>query len=275
MGYNYIGYYCNNLFYKIMKKINLSITGCMGRMGQQLIKSSKNNRNFKLVSLTENKTINKKIVGIKPGLNNIESFKNTSVIIDFTVPECTLEILEIATKLKKKVVIGTTGFSKKDENLIKKLSKKIPILKAGNMSLGVNLLIYLTEIASKSLGNNFLSKVYEVHHRHKIDYPSGTALMLSKGIADGKNKNLYNVIGKKYLNKKTFPYSKKINFNSIRRGEVIGEHEVRFSSGKEIIKLNHESFDRALYSEGALTAAMWLITKKPGLYSMRDLLNFK
>ena len=258
-----------------MKKINLSITGCTGRMGQQLIRSSKNNKNFKLVSLTENKIINKKILGVKPGLNSIESFKNTNVIIDFTVPKCTLEILRIAVKLKKKVVIGTTGFSKKDENLIKKFSKKIPILKAGNMSLGVNLLMYLTEIASKSLGNNFLSKVYEVHHKHKIDYPSGTALMLGKGIADGKNKNFYNIIGKKYLNKKSFPYSKRINFNSIRKGEVIGEHEVRFSSGKEIVKLNHESFDRALYSEGALTAAMWLMSKKPGLYSMRDLLNFK
>ena len=259
----------------MIKKINLSVTGCMGRMGQQLIKSSKNNKRFKLVSLTENKIINKKISGVKPSLNNIESFKNTNVIIDFTVPKCTIEILKIATKLKKRVVIGTTGFSKKDENLIKKFSKKIPILKAGNMSLGVNLLMYLTEITAKSLGNNFLSKVYEVHHKHKIDYPSGTALMLGKGIADGKNKNLFNLMGKKYLNKKSFPYSKKINFNSIRKGEIIGEHEVRFSNGKEIVKLNHESFDRALYSEGALTAAAWLMKKKPGLYSMRDLLNFK
>ena len=258
-----------------MKKINLSITGCMGRMGQQLIKSSKNYRNFKLVSLTESKKINKKVAGIKPGLNNIDSFKNTNVIIDFTIPKCTLEILKIATKLKKKVVIGTTGFSKNDENLIKKFSKKIPILKAGNMSLGVNLLMYLTEIASKSLGNNFLSKVYEVHHKHKIDYPSGTALMLGKGIANGKDKNLYNLIGKKYLNKKNFPYGNKINFNSIRKGEIIGEHEVKFSSGKEIITLNHEAFDRALYSEGALSAAKWLMNKKPGLYSMRDLMNFK
>ena len=259
----------------MMKKINLSISGCMGRMGQQLVKSSKNNKKFKLISLTESKIINKKVAGIKLGLNNIDSFKNTNVIIDFTVPKCTLEILKIATKLKKKVVIGTTGFSKKEENLIKEFSKKIPILKAGNMSLGVNLLMYLTEIASKSLGNSFLSKVYEVHHKHKLDYPSGTALMLGKGIADGKNKSLYNLIGKKYLNKKSFPYSKKINFNSIRKGEAIGEHEVRFSSGKEIIKLNHESFDRALYSEGALIAATWLMAKKPGLYSMRDLLNFK
>ena len=258
-----------------MKKINLSISGCVGRMGQQLIKSSKKNRNFKLVSLTENRFINKKIAGIKPLKNSVDAFKRSNVIIDFTVPKCTLEILKIASKLKKRVVIGTTGFSKKEENLIKKFSKKIPILKAGNMSLGVNLLMYLTEIASKSLGNNFLSKVYEVHHKHKIDYPSGTALMLGRGIADGKNKNFYNLIGKKYLNKKSFPYAKKINFNSIRKGEVIGEHEVRFSSGKEIIKLNHESFDRALYSEGALTAATWLMAKKAGLYSMRDLLNFK
>ena len=258
-----------------MRKINLSITGCMGRMGQQLIKSSKKNRNFKLISLTENKLINKKIAGIKPGLNNINSFKNANVIIDFTIPKCTMEILKIAAKLKKKVVIGTTGFSRKDENLIKKFAKKIPILKAGNMSLGVNLLMYLTEIASKSLGNSFLSKVYEVHHKNKIDYPSGTALMLGNGIAEGKGGNLYNLIGRKYLNKKSFPFSKKINFNSIRKGEVIGEHEVEFSNGKEIIKLNHESFDRALYSEGALTAAKWLMSKKSGLYSMRDLLNFK
>tara|TARA_B100001564_G_C20634943_1_gene669222 strand:- start:356 stop:1132 length:777 start_codon:yes stop_codon:yes gene_type:complete len=258
-----------------MKKINLSITGCMGRMGQQIIKSSNKRKEFKLISLTESRTINKKISGIKLSLNNISSFKNTDVIIDFSVPKCTLQVLKLASKLKKRVVIGTTGFKKKEELLIKKFSKKIPILKAGNMSLGVNLLMYLTEIASKSLGNNFLSKIYEVHHKHKIDYPSGTALMLGKGIANGKNKNLFNMIGKKFLNKKQFPFSKKINFNSIRKGEVIGEHEVSFSSGKEIIKLNHESFNRALYSEGALTAAKWLIKKRAGLYSMRDLLNFK
>jgi len=257
-----------------MKIINLSISGCLGRMGQQLIKSSKKNKNFKLISLTENKIINKKFNGIKPELNSENAFKKTDIIIDFTVPSCTLEILRMAVKLKKKVVIGTTGFNKDQENQIKKFSKKIPILKAGNMSLGVNLLMYLTEIASKSLNDEYLTKIFEVHHKHKIDYPSGTALMLGKGIADGKNKNLYNLIGKKFLNEKFFPFGKKINFNSIRKDEIIGEHEVKFSNGKEIITLNHEAFDRALYSDGALTAAKWLIKKKPGLYSMRDLLNF-
>ena len=257
-----------------MKKINLAITGCVGRMGQQLIKSSKSNNNFRLVTLTENRIINKKFNGIKPEPNNEIAFEKTDIIIDFTIPKCTIEVLKIASKLNKRVVIGTTGFTKKEDKIIKKYSKKIPILKAGNMSLGVNLLMYLTEIASKSLDDNYLSKIFEIHHKHKKDYPSGTALMLGKGIADGKNKDLLNLIGKKFLNKKNFPYGKKINFNSIRKGEIIGEHEVKFSSGKEIITLNHEAFDRTLYSDGALTAAKWLMKKKPGLYSMRDLLNF-
>ena len=258
-----------------MNKINLAITGCMGRMGQQLIKTSNKDKFVKLVSLTENRLINKKINGIKPELNNAKAFNKADVIIDFTIPKCTIEIIKIASELKKKVVIGTTGFSKNEEKLIKKFSKKIPVLKAGNMSLGINLMMYLTEIASSSLGSTYLSKVYEVHHKHKKDHPSGTALMLGKGIAVGKNKEFYKMMGRKFLNKKNFPYGKKINFNSIRTGEIIGEHEVRFSNGKEIITLNHEAFDRALYSEGAITAAKWIMNKKPGLYSMRNLLNFK
>ena len=257
-----------------MKKINLSITGCLGRMGQELIKSSKKNKLFKIESITEYKLIKKKILGISPQLNSDIAFKNTDIIIDFTIPKCTLEVLSIAKKLQKKVVIGTTGFTKKQEALIKLYSKQVPILKAGNMSLGVNLLMYLTEIASKSLDEKYLSKIFEVHHKYKKDHPSGTALMLGKGIADGKNKNLINLIGKKFLNKKNFPYGKKINFNSLRKGEIVGEHEVKFSNGKEIITLNHEAFDRSLYSDGALKAAKWLVSKKPGLYSMRDLLNF-
>ena len=215
------------------KKINLTITGCLGRMGQQLIKSASKDKRFKINSLTENKLQRKKILGILPKLNSSEAFKKSDVIIDFTIPKCTLEVLDIAAKQKKRVIIGTTGFTEnklqrkkilgilpklnsseafkksdviidftipkctlevldiaakqkkrviigttgftlKEENIIKKISKKIPILKAGNMSLGINLLMYLTEIASKSLGNNFLSKVFEAHHKFKKDHPSGT-----------------------------------------------------------------------------------------------------
>ena len=258
----------------MMKKINLAITGCLGRMGNQIIKSYKKDKKFKLVALTENKIIKKKINGIKIDLNREKTFRDVDLIIDFTVPRSTLEILKIASKMKKKVVIGTTGFTKKEEKLIKTYSKKIPILKAGNMSLGVNLLVYLTEIASRSLGKNFLSKIYEVHHKNKKDYPSGTALMLGQGIAIGKNRQFNKLMGKKLQNKKSFPYGNKINFNSLRKGNIIGEHEVKFSNGKEVISLNHESFDRALFAEGALTASKWLMKKKPGLYSMRDLLSF-
>ena len=257
-----------------MKKINLAITGGLGRMGQQIISSSKRDKRFKIVSITESRILNKKVSGLKLQVNSNNAFKDAQVIIDFSTPECTLEILKIASVLKKRVVIGTTGFSKKHEELIKKYSNKIPILKAGNMSLGVNLLVYLTEITSRALNNNFLSKVYEVHHKYKKDHPSGTALMLGEGIATGKKVALSRIMGKKYLNKKSFPFNKKINFNSLRKGNVVGEHEVKFSSGKEIVTLNHESFDRALYSDGALAAAKWLISKKPGLYSMRNLLNF-
>ncbi len=257
------------------KKINLTITGCLGRMGQQLIKSAKEDGRFKINSITESKIQKKKIFGISPKLNNVETFKESDIIIDFTIPKCTIEVLKIAERENKRVVIGTTGFSQQEENIIKKTSKRIPILKAGNMSLGINLLMYLTEITSKSLSDNYFSKIFETHHKFKKDHPSGTALMLGQGIAIGKNKNFYKMIGKKYLNKKNFPYGKKINFNSIRKGNIIGEHGVLFSSGKEVIKLNHEAFDRALYSEGALAAASWLMKQKSGLYSMRDLMNFK
>ena len=150
------------------------------------------------MEIRPHRIINRKISGLKPQLNSEEAFKNANIIIDFTIPKCTLEVLKIASKLRKKVVIGTTGFTQNQEKIIKKYSKKIPILKAGNMSLGINLLMYLTEIASKSLGNNFLSKVFEIHHKYKKDHPSGTALMLGKGIAVGKNKDFYKLWGKKF-----------------------------------------------------------------------------
>ena len=180
-----------------MKKINLAITGCMGRMGGQLIKSVKKDQNFKITALTENKRINKKINGIAIDLNTHKVFKKVDLIIDFTIPKCTFEILKIALKLKKRVVIGTTGFSKKEENLIRKYSKKIPILKAGNMSLGINLLMYLTEITSASLGSNYLSKVFEVHHKHKKDHHSRQGLIRMVN----KRRKLLDYLKKKDLDK--------------------------------------------------------------------------
>ena len=257
-----------------MKKLKVSITGCLGRMGTQLIKTIKKNKQIQIVSVTEGKIGEKRKIGnLKIQKNSINAFKNTSVIIDFTTPNCTIEVLKIAKRLRKKVVIGTTGFGLKQEKYIKNISKFIPVLKAGNMSLGINVLIYLAELTSKSLGSKYLIKIMEEHHKHKKDYPSGTALMLGEGAAKGRGKSLKKIMGKKSLNENNFPFGKKINFSSKRKGEIVGNHSVLFSNNMEVINLTHNAYDRSLYSEGALHAAQWLTKKRPGYYSMRDVLN--
>ena len=184
-----------------MKKINITITGALGRMGQILINQIIKNKNLKLISLTDLK-VGKKIKGVKIQKNNIEAFKKTEVIIDFSEPKSSIEILRFAKKLNKKVVIGTTGFTRKQEQLIKSYSKKIAIFKSGNMSLGINLLEYITKILSKKIPNNYQVGILDDHHKAKIDYPSGTALMLGNAVANAKNKNLENLKGKIFLFKK-------------------------------------------------------------------------
>jgi len=257
-----------------MKKLKISITGCLGRMGTQLIKTAKKNKHLQIESVTERKTAKKKkIRNLKILKNSLSAFKDTSVIIDFTTPNCTIEVLKIAKQLRKKIVIGTTGFSPKQEKYIKNISKFIPVLKAGNMSLGINVLIYLAELTSKSLGSKYLIKIMEEHHKHKKDYPSGTALMLGEGAAKGRGKSLKKIMGKKSLNKNNLPFGKKINFDSKRKGEIVGNHSVLFSNNMELVSLTHNAYDRSLYSEGAIYAAQWLAKKRPGYYSMRDVLN--
>ncbi|MFZ9258716.1 MAG: 4-hydroxy-tetrahydrodipicolinate reductase, partial [Candidatus Fonsibacter ubiquis] len=194
-----------------MKKINITITGALGRMGQILINRISKNKNLKLYSLTDIR-VGKKIKGIKIQNNSLEAFKKTDVIIDFSRPKSSIEILNFAKKLKKKVVIGTTGFTKKDENLIKNYSKKIAIFKSGNMSLGINLLEYITKILTKKIPNNYQIGISDNHHQAKIDYPSGTALMLANAVAKGKGKNLDKLKGKFYLNKKGNLQNNKVNF---------------------------------------------------------------
>ena len=169
-----------------MKKINITITGALGRMGKILIKRISKNRNLKLFSLTDLKS-GKIINGIKTQKNNLEAFKKTDVIIDFSKPKASLEVLSYAKKFKKKVVIGTTGFTKQDNNLIKNYAKKIAIFKSGNMSLGINLLEYIVNILSKKIPNNYYIGIKDDHHKKKIDYPSGTALMLANAVSKGKN----------------------------------------------------------------------------------------
>ena len=257
-----------------MKKINITITGALGRMGKILIKRISKNKNLKLFSLTDLKS-RKIINGIKIQKNNLEAFKKTDVIIDFSRPKSSLEILNYAKKLKKKVVIGTTGFNKKQNNLIKNYSRKIAIFKSGNMSLGINLLEYIVNIISKKIPNDYQIGINDDHHKKKIDYPSGTALMLANAISKAKNKNLESMKGKVFLNKTGNLQKNKINFFITRKGNTIGKHSVFFNNKIENIELKHTAFSRELFADGALNAAMWISKKNKGLFNMQDLLGLK
>jgi 4-hydroxy-tetrahydrodipicolinate reductase len=257
-----------------MKKINITITGALGRMGQILINRISKNKNLKLCSLTDI-SVGKKIKSIKIQNNSLEAFKKTDVIIDFSRPKSSIQILNFAKKLKKKVVIGTTGFTKKDENLIKKYSKKIAIFKSGNMSLGINLLEYITKILTKKIPNNYRIGISDNHHQAKIDYPSGTALMLANAVAKGKNKNLNKLKGKFFLNKKGNLQNNKVNFFITRKGKTVGKHSVIYNNKIENIELKHTAFSRELFADGALNAAIWISKKNKGLFNMQDMFNLK
>jgi len=257
-----------------MKKINITITGALGRMGQILIKRIDKNKNLKLFSLTDLKS-GKIINKIKIQNNNLEAFKKTDVIIDFSRPKASLEILKYAKKFKKKIVIGTTGFTKQQNNLIKNYSKKIAIFKSGNMSLGINLLEYIVNIFSKKIPNDYQIVISDNHHKKKIDYPSGTALMLANAISKGKNKNLESIKGKIFLNRSGKTQKNKVNFFITRKGNTIGKHSVNFNNNIESIELKHVAFSRDLFADGALNAAVWISKKNKGLFNMQDLLALK
>ena len=257
-----------------MKKINITIAGALGRMGKILIKRVSKNKNLKLISLTDIKS-GKTINGIRIQKNNMEAFKKTDVIIDFSTPKASLEILNYAKKLKKKVVIGTTGFNSKQNNLIKNYSKKIAIFKSGNMSLGINLLEYVVSIFSKKIPSNYQIGISDDHHRRKVDYPSGTALMLANAVSKGKNKNLESIKGKMFLNKSGSLQKNKVNFFITRKGHTIGKHSVNFNNKIENIELKHTAFSRDLFADGALNAAVWISKRNRGLFSMQDMLGLK
>jgi 4-hydroxy-tetrahydrodipicolinate reductase len=243
-------------------------------MGKILIKRLSTNKKLKLFSITDLKS-GKIINGIKTQKNNLEAFKKTDVIIDFSRPKSSIEILNYAKKLKKKVVIGTTGFTNKQNSLIKNYSKKIAIFKSGNMSLGINLLEYIVNILSKKIPSDYHIGINDDHHRKKVDYPSGTALMLANAVSKGKNKNLESIKGKIFLNKKGNLQKNKVNFFITRKGNTVGKHSVIFNNKIENIELKHTAFSRELFADGALNASIWISKKNKGLFNMQDMFNLK
>ena len=257
-----------------MKIIKITIAGALGKMGKALVQRLSKKKRLKLFSLTDIKS-NKIVNGIKIQKNNLDAFKKTDVIIDFSSPKASIEVLKYAKKFKKKVVIGTTGFTQKQNNLIKNYSKKIAIFKSGNMSLGINLLEHVVSIFSKKIPSNYQIGISDDHHKRKVDYPSGTALMLANAVSKGKNINLESIKGKMFLNKSGNLQKSKINFFISRKGNTIGKHSVIFNNKIESIELKHTAFSRDLFADGALNAAVWISKRNRGLFSMQDMLGLK
>ena len=257
-----------------MKKIKITITGAMGKMGKALIKRLSKTKKLKLFSLTDIES-NKIINGIKIKKNSLEAFKKTDVIIDFSRPKSSIEVLKYAKKLKKKVVIGTTGFTKKQNILIQKFSNNIAIFKSGNMSLGINLIEHITKILTNKIPNNYQIGISDNHHKAKVDYPSGTAIMLANAVAKGKGKNLDKLKGDFFLNKKGSLQNDKVNFFITRKGKTVGKHSVIYNNKIENIELKHTAFSRELFADGALNAAIWISKKNKGLFDMQDMFNLK
>lgn len=256
-----------------MKKINITITGALGRMGKTLLKEIRRYKTFKLYNLIDLKNI--KFQGFKITKLNQDCFPNTDIIIDFSRPKACLKILKYALKFRKKLIIGTTGFTEKENKIINKASKKIAIFKSGNMSPGVNILEFILKIVSEKITDKYNIAISDDHHKNKIDYPSGTALMLANAIAVGNKKKLKSMYGKSFLNKQNIFTKNKINFFIKRKGKTIGIHSVQFNNSYEKIEIKHEAFSRTLFAKGALDAAIWLDKKSKGLFNMRDMYDLK
>ena len=267
-----------------MKKIKVVVTGASGRMGQTVIKKVINDKSLKLIGATEiaghknigldlGKVLKVKKIGIKISENILPLFAKTDVVIDFTLPKATLEHVKIAAQARIIHVIGTTGFNNNQLKKIKYAAKHATIIKSGNMSLGVNLLEKLITQAASKLDTSFDIEVNEIHHKHKIDAPSGTALMMANAAAKGRNVNLEKVKKISRINTKGGRQKNKIVLSSFRKGKVVGNHEVVFSSADEIITLEHSALDRRIFASGAIHAAKWGYGKNPGLFTMADVLG--
>ena len=258
-----------------MKKIKIAIVGCSGRMGIEISNSLKGFKNCILVGAIEKKELIKKdkIGRIAITDDKKEAFNKADVIIDFSTPTSTIESIHYALNLKKRIVIGTTGLNNQQLSKIKKASKKIPIIVAPNMSIGINLLLRLVEQASKYFFKPTSAvEILDIHHKKKKDAPSGTALALGNAVANGSGNKLKKISSVK-PNKKRKKKAGKINFFCKRQGKIIGEHATVFTDLNEEIVLRHKSFNRSIYATGAINAAIWLTKRKPGFYNMFDVLG--
>jgi len=212
-------------------------------------------------------------IGVEVTDDPLVAFANAQAVIDFTTPEATLEFAALAAQARAVHVIGTTGMTDEQIAALEPASRHAVIVRAGNMSLGVNLLVQLTRKVAQALDEDFDIEVIEAHHNKKVDAPSGTALMLGQAAAEGRGVTLSDVEDRARDGITGARERGHIGFSAIRGGDIVGEHDVLFAAPGERITLRHVATDRAIFARGALKAALWGQGKKPGAYDMMDVLG--
>jgi len=267
-----------------MSRVKIGILGCLGRMGKALTAATLDHPSVVLVGGTEradNPKIGSKILhpstGVETDVTITEDaehlMKISDVVLDFTCPTATILHTTYAEKNKTPMVIGTTGLDADDEANLKNASCENALVYASNYSSGVNLLFYLTRKAASVLDEDFDIEIVELHHRDKVDAPSGTALSIGKEAARGRGKDLDTIIDKARDGISEVRHRGNIGFASLRGGNVAGEHTVTFSADDERVELIHKAGDRAIFARGAIKAALWVSDKDTGLYDMFDVLG--
>ena len=262
------------------------ITGASGRMGQMLIREVQQSDAARLVGAIERpghewigRDLGEAMGGTASGVpvvdDPLELFGSAHAVIDFTTPEATVANAALAAQARIVHVIGTTGMGEDDQAKVEAAARHATVIKAGNMSLGVNLLMQLTKKVAAALDEDFDIEVVEAHHHHKVDAPSGTALMLGEAAAEGRGVELADVSDRGRDGITGARKRGDIGFTAIRGGDVVGEHDVIFAAPGERIVLRHLATDRRIFSRGALKAALWGQGKGPGLYDMLDVLGLR
>jgi len=265
--------------------MKIAVMGVAGRMGQELVRAVKETSGCTIVGAIEKPgspalgadagvLAGVGALGVPVTSDALDVIANCEAILDFTTPKSTVEFAGLAANARAVHVIGTTGLSEADELQIAAAARHAPIIKAGNMSLGVNLLVALTRRVAEALDEDFDIEIVEMHHKDKVDAPSGTALMLGVAAAEGRGLDL----ARRSIRTRdglTGPRPRgDIGFASLRGGSVVGEHKVIFAGPGERIELTHIAGDRTVFARGAVKAALWGLGKAPGLYSMSNVLGF-
>jgi len=267
-----------------MKTTRIAIHGAAGRMGRAVIQAALATQGIKLVAAIDRKdnaelgedvasVVGQAPIGVSVGYVIDPAAEPFEVLVDFTQPEATLSALDLCRSHKKAMVIGTTGFTPAQREMIEAVAKDIPICTAANFSIGVNVVLSLLGDAARLLGEPYDVEIVEAHHRHKTDAPSGTALAMGEEVAQALGRNLRDCAVYGREGQTGARARQTIGFATVRGGDVIGDHTVMFLGEGERVEISHKATSRLNFAQGALRAAAWVAGRKPGLYSMQDVLT--